>query len=204
MHLLRISFVLTSLSLLACSGSDTPAPQPLRATTVRDLPADPTGTSSTGQPLPGTNRFTLFRLRDSTVVANADSASGHWDLGFRGTTLIVNGGTSGPGQGAALIQDGIFEELNTAPTTGYATDAAPHYAIPTGSGRGWYTYNGQTNLITPIAGKVIFLRTADGKYAKLEILSYYRGAPTPPTATSTSRYYTFRYLYQPDGSTKLD
>lgn len=201
-----LALVLLGLAaaLGACSTTETPAPQPLRATIFRDLPADPTVISGTGQPLPGTNRFTLFRLRDSTIVANADSASTNWDLGFRGTTIIVNGGTSGPGQGAALIQDGIFDELKTAPTTGYAQDATPNYAIPAGSGRGWYVYNPQANLITPLAGKVFFLKTAEGRYAKLEILSYYRGAPAQPTATSPGRYYTFRYIYQPDGSPKLD
>jgi len=189
--------------LLACAKIEETPPAPLTATKVSDLPADPTVISGTGQPVPGTNKFTLFSFASGKTVANADSASAKWDLGFRGTTLIVNGGTSGPGQGAALIQDGIFDELKTAPTTGYAQDARPNFAIPTGSGKGWYNYNPQANLITPIAGKVIFLKTADGKFAKLEILSYYRGAPAQPTPTSEARYFTFRYVYQPDGSTKL-
>jgi len=51
---------------------------------------------------------------------------------------------------------------------------------------------------------VIFLKTAEGKYAKLEILSYHKGAPAAPIPTSEARHYTFRYVYQPDGSTKLD
>jgi hypothetical protein len=68
---------------------------------------------------------------------------------------------------------------------------------------GWYNYDGATNIVTPIAGKVILIRTATGKYAKLEIVSYYQNAPATPTATSVSRYYTFRYLYQPDGTRNL-
>jgi len=51
---------------------------------------------------------------------------------------------------------------------------------------------------------VIFLKTAEGKYAKLEMLSYHKGAPAAPIPTSEARHYTFRYVYQPDGSTKLD
>ena len=40
---------------------------------------------------------------------------------------------------------------------------------------------------------------ADGKYAKVEILSYYQGAPDSPDAfTDQSRYYTFNYVYQPN------
>lgn len=188
----------------ACSSSDDPAPVPLTATTVKDVAADPTVNASTGQPQPATGKFTLYSLANNAVVPNADSASTKWDIGFRSTVIIVNGGTSGPGQGGALVQSGIFDELKTAPTAGYVQDAKPNYAIAAASGQGWYNYNPQVNQITPVAGKVIFLKTAEGKYAKLEILSYYKGAPTTIEATSQARHYTFRYVYQPDGSTKLE
>ncbi|HWA35366.1 MAG TPA: HmuY family protein, partial [Cyclobacteriaceae bacterium] len=138
-----------------------------------------------------------------------DSVSTKWDIGFNSTNIIVNGGTSGPGQGAGQVVSGIFADITTAPTTGFVQDnknATPTavYAIPRGSGNGWYTYNQSTNIVTPTAGKVLVFKTADGKYAKVEILSYYKGSPNPPTATSTDRYYTFRYVYQADGSTKLN
>ena len=39
----------------------------------------------------------------------------------------------------------------------------------------------------------------DGKFAKVEILSYYLGAPENPDAfADQSRYYTFNYVYQPN------
>ncbi|MAK01773.1 MAG: hypothetical protein CMC17_04480, partial [Flavobacteriaceae bacterium] len=42
-------------------------------------------------------------------------------------------------------------------------------------------------------------RTRDGKFAKVEILSYYLGAPENPDAfADQSRYYTFNYVYQPN------
>ena len=71
-------------------------------------------------------------------------------------------------------------------------------AIPTGSGNGWYNYNPTTHVISPIAGKVIIVKTNDGKYAKVEILSYYKDAPENPTQESEYRYYTFNYVYQPN------
>ena len=52
--------------------------------------------------------------------------------------------------------------------------------------------------MTPIAGRTIALTTGDGDYAKLRILSYYRGNPATPGGDS--RYYTFEYVVQPDGS----
>jgi hypothetical protein len=77
------------------------------------------------------------------------------------------------------------------------------YAIPRGSGNGWYNYDGATNTISPIAGRVVMIKTADGKYAKMEIISYYKDAPVAPTSATADRYYTFRYIYQPDGSKRL-
>jgi hypothetical protein len=63
-----------------------------------------------------------------------------------------------------------------------------------------------TNLVTPAAGRVLVIRTATGKFAKIEILNYYKGGVTPDATASNAdkltkqRYYTFRYAYQPNGS----
>jgi hypothetical protein len=199
-----------ALSFSSCKKDD-PAPATLSAATFSNLNADyaPMVVGAGGQPTYPTakNKFTFFSLSTGNVVANADSATTKWDIGFRSTTIIVNGGTSGPGNAAAIVQTGIFSDLTVAPTTGYAQDnknATVKYAIPTGSGNGWYTYNLSTNIITPTAGKFLVIKTADGKYAKVEIISYYKDAPTTPTTSSLDRYYTFRYVYQGDGSTKLN
>jgi hypothetical protein len=200
-----------AITFSSCKKDD-PAPIVLTATTVPNLAADPPSggyNPNTGQAIGVTKKFTLFSFKTGTVVANTDSATTKWDIGFNSTNIIVNGGTSGPGQGAGQVVSGIFSDLATAPETGFVQDnksASPAavYAIPRGSNNGWYSYNQSTNIVTPIAGKVLVFKTADGKYAKAEIISYYKDAPTVPTATSVDRYYTFRYIYQADGSTKLN
>ena len=182
----------------------------LSATTFSNLAADPPSggyNPTNGQPIGVTKKYTFFSFKTGAVVANADSASTKWDVGFNGTNIIVNSGTSGPGTGAVVVKSGIFDELVVAPADGFAQDnknaVPPSYAVPRGSGNGWYSYNQTSNIITPIAGKVLVFKTADGKYAKMEILSYYQDSPVAPTSASKDRYYTFRYLYQPDGSTAL-
>jgi hypothetical protein len=201
---ISLSIALGATLFSACKKEETATPPaPLKATTYRNLPADPITTSATGQPGAATNKYTFFRFKTGSVVANSDSATNQWDMGFRGTTLIVNGGSSGPGQGGAIVQTGLFDEILAAPESGYAVDSPAAKAIPTGSGNGWYNYDGSTNLLSPIAGKVLMIRTGDGKYAKVEIISYYKDAPANPAATDPSRYYTFRYVYQPDGSKSL-
>jgi hypothetical protein len=61
-------------------------------------------------------------------------------------------------------------------------------------------------LLTPLPGRVLVFRTATGKFAKVEILNYYKGGTTPaatdPDAVKifTQRYYTFKFAYQADGT----
>lgn len=200
--------VITSIFLFSCSKSTTSVVAPLAATTVRDLPADTIiGITPQGQPF-GTGKYTFFSLERNTIVPNSDSASSKWDLAFNGTKILTNSGNSGPGLGGAFIQIGLFDELKTISSDSvFKTDNGPSsYAVTFGSGRGWYTYDPIRNLVTPLAGRVLVIRTASGKYAKVEIIAYYKGgatlAATAPDAEKISkqRYYTFRFMYQPNGS----
>jgi hypothetical protein len=187
-----------TLALASCSKDDdnnaTPAVQ---AQTVTSLSAAGTA-SSTGQPI-AAKHYTFYSLADGKQIAYTDSNSTKWDVAFKGTTILINGGASGPGQGGAQVYTGLFADLVTAPITGYSVDGAAAKAIPTGSGNGWYAYSSTTNVVTPIAGRVLAIRTALGKYAKMEIQNYYQNAPAAPTSANTSGYYTFRYVYQPSG-----
>ncbi len=203
---LFLTFITVLVLLVACGNDDNPQPVlPLETLTVSNLAADPTTNTGTGQPQAATGKFTLFSLKDNAVVANTDSATNKWDIGFRATTIIINGGAVRSGQGGAYIFTGLFSELTEIPENQvFDTDeSTTELAIPTGSGNGWYNYDFMTNWISPIAGRVLVIRTGDGKYAKVEILSYYKDAPQSPDPAAIARHYTFRYIYQPDGSKKF-
>ncbi|HNV28751.1 MAG TPA: HmuY family protein [Cyclobacteriaceae bacterium] len=211
-----LSIVLIAGFVAAFTGcSENEDPLPVVATTFTNLAADPgTGFNpSNGQPTGLTRQFTFFSFKTGDIVAHADSATNKWDLGFNGTTIIVNSATSGLGTSQAQIVSGIFDELAIAPTDGYKSDndvapiaGAPNanLAIPTGSGQGWYTYDGVNMVNKPTAGKIIVVKTSEGRYAKMEILSYYKDAPANPTFNNTARYYTFRYVYQPNETTSFN
>lgn len=210
MNKLSFNFALVALAMAtiftSCSKDENVTPkQPLVAQTVRNLAADATVNSTTGQPQAPSGRFTLFSFATNSVVANTDSATTKWDIGFRGTSIIVNGGAVRTGQGGAYIHTGLFESLTEIPTTQtFNTDqTATNLAIPTGAGNGWYNYDSSNNWISPIAGKVLVIRTGDGKFTKVEILSYYKDAPSTPSPTAVARHYTFRYMYQKDGGRKF-
>jgi hypothetical protein len=204
MKKILLIIVISICTLISCQkkNEDTQPQTNLMVQRVDNLAADPTTNTGTGQPQPATGKFTLFSLKDKAIIPNTDSTTNKWDIGFRGTTIIINGGTIRTGQGGAYIHTGLFDELKQIPDNQiFNTDqSTTQLAIPTGSGTGWYNYNPLQNWISPIAGRVLVIRTGDGKFAKLEILSYYRDAPNTPSTTAVSRYYTFRYIYQPNGT----
>jgi hypothetical protein len=197
-----------SIALIACSKDEETIVVPVTAITVKDLPADTvTGLGADGRPQYA-GSVTYFSLVDNKIIASSDVASTKWDVAFSSTKILINGGTSGPGLGGAFVYVGLFDALNTIPSDStFAVDNsnAAQFAIPQTSA-GWYIYNGLTNLVTPAAGRVLVIRTATGKFAKIEILNYYKGGVTPDATASNAdkltkqRYYTFRYAYQPNGS----
>ncbi len=200
--------LILSTSIVACSKSSTTTVLPITAVTVKDIPADTvTGLSAQGMPITN-GKYTFYSLEKNALVANTDSASTKWDIAFMSTRILTNGGTSGVGQGGAFVYTGLFDDLKTIPTDSvFKTDNAPtSYAITTGSGNGWYTYDQLTSLITPLAGRVLVIKTASGKYAKMEITCYYKGGVTLPASATDmekltkQRYYTFRFAYQPNGT----
>jgi hypothetical protein len=168
---------------------------------VSNLNAPQTG----GQGQPEGGEFTKFSFSENKIVT-----TDKWDIAFRGTTIIVNGGnkigiTDEPaktGSGAVSIASGTFASVTAFPAAAtFKQDGATVYAIPTGSGNGWYAYNPSTHIISPIAGKVFVVKTHDGKYAKFEILSYYKDAPATPDLTTLSGFYTFNFAYQANSTT---
>lgn len=200
--------------LAACSKNSNTNNNTVASYTVKDLAADTIigitpGAPPTGGMPYGAGKYSFYSLEKNEMVASSDSASNKWDLAFRGTSMITNSGNRGPGAGGAFVFIGLFNDLNTIPQdSSFRVENAPSAsAIPTGSNKGWYVYDGLNNLITPIPGRVLVIRTASGKFAKVEILNYYKGGITPAASasdavkTNTQRYYTFRYSYQSNGST---
>jgi len=201
-------FLSLGLALVACRKDDETIIVPVSAITVKDLPADTvTGLGLDGRPQYA-GSITYYSLVENKIVATSDAASTKWDIAFSSTKILVNSGTSGPGLGGAFVYVGLFDALKSIPAdSNFATDNSntSQYAIPQSSA-GWYIYNRATNLVTPAAGRVLVLRTASGKFAKIEILNYYKGGITPEITAldadklTKQRYYTFRYVYQPNGS----
>jgi hypothetical protein len=195
--ILVFAFIVILVS--SCTSNDEPVLEPVAAKTATNIHA-PVTTDRTVNPPSESGEFTKFNLRTGAIVSD-DS----WDIAFRGTSIIVNGGaaiglTDEPerkGNGSLALETGVFGSILEAPeAAAFKQDAAGTYALTKGSGNGWYTYNPQTNQISPIAGKVLVVKTNDGHYAKIEIISYYKDNDASNPANG--RYYTFNYVYNPN------
>ena len=143
--------------------------------------------------------WTYFSLAKGGVVEVADPANSmNWDLGFQRTKVKLNGGVSGPGKGrAVMLTDVEFNEVNEAPASGYAADSEANLAIVAQSEKGWYIYTGPpSHWILPLENRVFVVQAADGTYAKLQFVGFYKD-----NANKTDGgFITFEYLHQPDGS----
>lgn len=185
------------IAFTSCSKDDDPVLLEIKSEKVTNLHAPQTGGQGQGAI---SGAFTKFDFATGkTTTSDTD-----WDIAFRGTAIIVNGGKSSGttdepkrnGNAAAYISSGTLASVKSVTVANFKQDAADGFAIKTGSGNGWYTYNPTTHLISPTPGKILVFKTRDGKYAKVEILSYYKDTDTSNPANS--RHYTFNYVYQPN------
>ena len=228
MPTLRIlSLFALALALAACDSTDTIDPADLEVETAVEVAADPGQRDPTTGRVDDTNRFTLYSLRDNRVVLSyadddrSDSLTTAWDIGFRGSDVILNGGTSGPGDARGLLVPEAFESVRTAAGLALVADgqgSCPDVQTPGGpvpgtprvvcggGGNGWYTYvpfpGGQGGYLLPTPGRTLVVRTADGAgTAKIKFQNYYAGQPAAEDIgfTSEGRYYTFEFVLNPEG-----
>jgi hypothetical protein len=131
-----------------------------------------------------------FSFRAGAVM---DDPGTDWDLAFRRYQVIANGGPAFAGRGGILDLGAVrFDDVGTVPATGYqGNEGSQEPRNPAIAG--WYRYGFFSHVLSP-RPHVWAVRTADGRYAKMEILSYYCPGAQPGCLT-------FRYVYQGDGST---
>ena len=181
--MLRSLWLLAAILLVApaAQAQDAGAGEPVR---LENVP------TYSGGMMGGSGPFTLLSLRDGRIVvapdamgeARADSASGEWDLGLRGTEVIINGGTSGPGGRRGLLAESAYDDVAALPgslsTDGEGTcPSGPPRVVCHGSGNGWYTYGG--GGVLPIATRTLVIVREDGSAVKVRFLSYTLGGALP-------------------------
>lgn len=143
--------------------------------------------------------WTYFSFAAGDVVDVEDAATSEaWDIGFQRTQVKLNGGVSGPGEGSVvMLTETTFAAVTAAPADGYVADTADTLAIVPQSEKGWYLYTGApTHWILPLEDRVFVVKAADGTFAKLRFVGYYKDNENK----QDSGFVTFEYVHQPDGS----
>ena len=115
----------------------------------------------------GTGKFSFFSIENKNLVASSDSATNKWDIAFRGDHPDQCW-RSGPGNGGGFCTGRYIRRTDQHfRPTHLRTDAArctPSQRLRQRMG----ITGGPNNLITPLPGKDLVIRTATGKYAKIK------------------------------------
>lgn len=180
-----------ALGLAACgggSGDGTEPPEPVEPEPVEGVQTRMIdATSSTS--------YVYFNLTDAEVVALTDAeaeTSTDWHIAFRRFNVKLNGGSSGPGNGAAAMvaePEGFYDE-NGAPNVSVFLNATPEQTLnileqtfPEPDRRAWivdrvsndfsdqwYVYDIQTGIAGPNPDNGWLIRGASGQdYARLRV-----------------------------------
>lgn len=140
------------------------------------------------------DQWRYFSFRFGGVLENAGPKD--WDLAFRRYQIIANGGPRFAGAGGVVdLGVVVFDDVKLVPEAGYqVTEGDMEPRNPALAG--WYSYSYFSHVLSP-KPRVWAVRLADGRYAKVEFVSYYCPNLEPGCLT-------FRYVYQGDGSRQLD
>ncbi|MFV1986036.1 MAG: HmuY family protein [Gemmatimonadota bacterium] len=131
--------------------------------------------------------------RGATVDGTVDP---DWDIAVQRFHFVTNGGAGYPGEAGAVAIPLSYDEVIEAPESGYSTtEGALHDAPSNPALERWYTYSFFAHTLEP-KPETYVIRTSDGRFAKLGVISYYCPEATPGC-------FTFRYAYQGGGSSRL-
>jgi hypothetical protein len=125
-------------------------------------------------------RWQRFHFARSAVV---DSGAGPWDIGFRRNHMIT-----APEAGALDLGPVSFDSVQDVPGDGYTQTRFEGDSTNPAIGK-WYSYSMLSHLLTT-RNHVYAIRTADGRFVKLQLLAYY--CRDVGAACYTLRYKTTR------------
>jgi hypothetical protein len=141
-----------------------------------------------------------FDFSRGTVVAVQDPKTDDWDLAFQRYVIKTNGGDTNPPGHSALcgLEKQDFASVTRVPhDANFVSDVRTKNRLSSYNPviDKWYNYSYLANVLAP-KPVVYIVRTQDGKYAKMRLLSYY-------CKGGEAGCLTFEYVYQGDGSTHL-
>ena len=100
----------------------------------------------------------------------------NWDMAFSRTKIITNGGKTNASGKTGVINLGFtnFDDIRTAPETGYVQDHRSLGNLINKELAGWYNYRTRTHNIES-KRNVYAMKLNNGVFMKMRILNYYCG-----------------------------
>lgn len=201
---------LCGLLMLGGCGQETASSSESKASDTATYSLSPYRPQEVGEHLVGPVVYTVdarskemwmyFDFSRGSVVPVDNPKTEDWDIAFQRHVMRSNGGATNPTGQAALfaIEDQDFSAVTRVPDdVVFVSDVRDkkrlHPYNPVVDR--WYQYSYTTNVLLP-KPIVYLVRTQDGKYAKMRIVSYY-------CKGNISGCMTIEYVYQGDGSRHL-
>jgi hypothetical protein len=144
------------------------------------------------------NDWVYFDFSRGGVVKIQDQTSIEWDLAFRRSKVISNGGATNKFGKAGLVDLGNsaeFNQITEAPLNNYIQDSSTRTETENPILLKWYRYNYLTHKLTP-KPNTYAVKTADEKFAKIKFLNFY-------CANKETGCIQMQYVYQASGSNKF-
>lgn len=205
--------LLSAATLISCTKDEVkPELEDTKSTVIRDLPGDVGNTVGSGKEF---EPF-YFSLKTGTKVEASKKLTAEWDIAFTkeyNSLIVANNGQApatpgygGPGIGSVVIVEKPYSQVTQAPSEAeFAANQIPSYGWDAGNGVGWFFYDLKTHIAVPVKNRTFVIKTAEGKFAKIEMVSMYKGAPaTVSDLNWPAPYFTFRFFLQQDGSRDLN
>lgn len=165
------------------------------------------------------DEWLYYSFEGDSVVPPSKASTDQWDIKFRALDfdpakpetykvlintfigkgfIFLNSGTVNPnGKTLGIVMDSTYTQLTTAPAdasfkqddTTYA-GAAPKCIIT----NQFLAYSGAPNhTVAQKATNVLVLKTKNGVYVKMQLLSMYKGHPETPTTQDDVGFYSIAY-----------
>ena len=172
--------------------SDTPAQPVIGSTPTNLLETKLTVINASSE-----KNWVYFDFSRGGVVEIHDKTSLEWDLAFRRSKVISNGGATNKFGKAGLINLGSpnFDQVVDVPINNYTPDMSTKTETENPILLKWYSYNYLTHKLSAKANTYA-MKTADSKYVKVKFLDFY-------CANKETGCIKMQYVYQDNGSNQF-
>lgn len=220
----QIAILMLVVGLVGCTKKEVkPELEDGKSTVIKDLPGDLGASMADGVDgkvkRPFEDWYFSLKTKQQLKDTVKQAKTLNWDIGFTGiynSMIVINNGTDpkspgygGTGKGLVMAIEKPYNKVVEAPSLEEMKLKNLSFfgwdGYPQPYNTGWYFYDMKTHISVPVKGRTFVLLTAEGKFAKIEILNIYKGNPVTVTDLHwPAPYFTFRYFVQEDGSRNLN